>query len=88
MLPAGKSGHLELGYLIGQGKPGYVLFDSRFNEDSTRWDCMYQFAKEVFFDIEELLDELRLVAPPHPSTLSTDTIVKALRWLGRRGAYD
>ena len=27
VLPAGKSGHLELGYLIGLGKPGYILLD-------------------------------------------------------------
>lgn len=25
--PAGKSGHLELGYMIGQGKPGYILLN-------------------------------------------------------------
>jgi nucleoside 2-deoxyribosyltransferase len=39
MLPAGKSGHLELGYMIGQGKPGFILLD---NPD--RWDVMYKFA--------------------------------------------
>ena len=44
VLPAGKSGHLELGYLIGQGKPGYILLES---DDPTRWDVMYKFAKVV-----------------------------------------
>ena len=24
LLPAGKSGHLELGYMIGSGKPGFI----------------------------------------------------------------
>jgi len=26
-MPAGKSAHLELGYVIGQGKPAFILFD-------------------------------------------------------------
>lgn len=46
VLPAGKSGHLKLGYAIGKGKPGYVLFD----KEPERWDQMYQFASEVFYD--------------------------------------
>lgn len=50
VLPAGKSGHLELGYLIGRGKPGFVLFD----KEPDRWDVMYQFAKGVYFNIEDL----------------------------------
>ena len=32
VMPAGKSGHLELGYLMGQGKPGYVLFPEDFQK--------------------------------------------------------
>ena len=43
MLPAGRSGYLELGYLIGQGKPGYVLLD----KPPERWDVMYGFADRV-----------------------------------------
>ena len=50
VLPAGKSGHLELGFLAGQGKPTYVLFD----KEPDRWDVMYQFAKDIFFDVKEL----------------------------------
>jgi nucleoside 2-deoxyribosyltransferase len=49
-MPAGKSGHLELGYMIGKGKPGYVLFD----KEPERWDVMYNFADGVFFDVKEL----------------------------------
>lgn len=49
-MPAGKSGHLELGFMIGQGKPGYVLFD----KEPERWDVMYNFATDVFFDLKEL----------------------------------
>jgi hypothetical protein len=50
VLPAGKSGHLELGYMIGRGKPGYVLF----NAVPERWDVMYNFAHGVYFDVKEL----------------------------------
>lgn len=53
--PAGKSGHLELGYLSGQGKRTYVLFDG----EPERWDVMYQFCDNVFFGLEELINELR-----------------------------
>ena len=54
-LPAGKSGHLELGYFIGSGKPGYILFDGVMPD---RWDVMYQFATDVFFDLDSLIKEL------------------------------
>lgn len=56
ILPAGKSGHLELGYAIGKGKNGYILFDGKMPD---RWDVMYLFAKEVYYDIEDLLKELK-----------------------------
>lgn len=54
LLPAGKSGHLELGYVIGQGKPGYILLDT-----PERWDVMYKFAEGVFQNSDELLKELQ-----------------------------
>jgi hypothetical protein len=52
--PAGKSAHLELGYALGQGKPGYVLLE----EENSRYDVMYRFATGVFMDIESLVKEL------------------------------
>ncbi len=55
IMPAGKSCHLELGYLIGKSKRGYILFD----KEPKRWDVMVQFATDVFFGYEELRDELR-----------------------------
>ena len=55
LLPAGRSGHLEFGYAIGQGKPGYILFDG----EPDRYDVMYQFATDIFFDSRELLETLR-----------------------------
>lgn len=53
--PAGKSGHLELGFMMGQQKPGYVLFDSV----PERVDIMYNFATDVCFTMDELLTCLR-----------------------------
>ena len=52
VLPAGKSAHLELGYMLGQGKPGFIYFSEGEPE---RWDVMYQFATGVAFDMEQLI---------------------------------
>jgi nucleoside 2-deoxyribosyltransferase len=45
ILPAGRSGHLELGYFVGTGKPGYILMEG----EPERYDVMYRFAEKVFF---------------------------------------
>jgi nucleoside 2-deoxyribosyltransferase len=55
--PAGRSGHLELGYMIGKGKPSFIFLD----KDLDRWDVMYRFADKVCFDFAELFDELEKV---------------------------
>ena len=44
LLPAGKSGHMELGWAIGNGKPGYIVCD----EYPERWDVLYCLATECF----------------------------------------
>ena len=54
LMPAGKSGHLELGYMLGQGKRGYVLFEG----EPERWDVMYQFATDLFMDEQSLFAEI------------------------------
>lgn len=55
VLPAGKSGHLELGYMCGQGKRCYVLFSG----EPERFDVMYQFATGgVYYFTEQLMDAL------------------------------
>lgn len=58
LMPAGKSGHLELGYAIGSGKRGFVCFDT----EPDRFDVMYRFAIEsggdICFSMEELVDKL------------------------------
>jgi hypothetical protein len=56
-LPAGRSGHLELGYSAGLGKQTYILLD-----DPERWDVMYQFADRVFHTEGEMLDYFRALA--------------------------
>lgn len=53
-MPAGKSGHLELGYAIGQGKPGFILFD----KEPKRWDIMLRFASEIFLSESDLFKVL------------------------------
>ena len=55
VLPAGKSGHLELGYFIGCGKPGFILMPP----GDDRWDVMYRFATKVVRSLDELHDELQ-----------------------------
>lgn len=54
VLPAGKSGHLELGYFIGSGKPGFILMPP----GDDRWDVMYRFATRVVSSVDELHSEL------------------------------
>lgn len=55
LMPAGKSGHLEFGYLIGRGRPCFMLFDSI----PERYDVMYQLCTKVCFNFEQLKEELR-----------------------------
>jgi nucleoside 2-deoxyribosyltransferase len=55
IMPAGKSGHLEAGFLIGQGKPVYVLLP----EEPDRFDVMYAFFSGVFCAKEDLMKELK-----------------------------
>lgn len=61
LLPAGKSGHLELGYMIGQGKKGYILLDG----EPERFDVMYKFATGVFTNVDDLLAALAKEQPQH-----------------------
>lgn len=57
VLPAGKSGHLELGWCLGRGKPGYIVY----GEEPERFDVMYKFATGVFAKDEELIEELKRI---------------------------
>jgi nucleoside 2-deoxyribosyltransferase len=55
LMPTGKSGHLELGYARGLGKPGYILMDKK----PKRYDVMYNFASGVFFNKADLFAALQ-----------------------------
>ena len=55
-LPAGRSGHLELGYMAGKGKFTAILLDEVSGKD--RWDVMYQFADVICETEEDLVDAL------------------------------
>lgn len=55
LMPAGKSGHLEAGFLIGQYKPVYVLLP----EEPDRFDVMYAFFSGVFVEKKDLLNVVK-----------------------------
>lgn len=54
VMPAGKSGFMELGWFLGQGKPGYILLDPKVD----RWDVMVKFATGVADTVPELIEML------------------------------
>jgi len=53
LLPAGRSGHLELGYMKGQKKRCYIWKTPQTEPD--RWDVMYRFADAVVSDMASFL---------------------------------
>lgn len=55
MLPAGRSAHLELGWIIGTGKPGYILLEG----EPERFDIMYRFASVVTSDLDQLISKMK-----------------------------
>lgn len=55
VLPAGKSAHLELGFLIGKDKKGYILLDN----DPDRFDVMYKFATLVTDDLDKIIKDMK-----------------------------
>lgn len=57
VLPAGKSGHMELAYMRGSGKFCYILFDGEPALD--RWDIMYNFATDIVYSVPELIERLK-----------------------------
>lgn len=56
VMPAGRSGHLELGYCCRQKKNTFILFD----KEPKRWDVMYQFigVDNICFSFDELKQKL------------------------------
>ena len=56
LLPCGKSGWLEAGWLLGRGKPVYAVLPP--TEDEVRWDVMLCFMTGVVSSVEELKEKL------------------------------
>lgn len=56
VLPAGRSAHLEAGYMVGQGKPVYILLDEV--SGVSRWDVMYKFVTGVHRNLEDIIQAL------------------------------
>lgn len=56
VLPAGKSGHLELGYSVGKGRRAFILLPPG---DVGRYDVMYAFAEKVCATMAELIEALK-----------------------------
>lgn len=55
VMPAGKSGHTELGYMRGLGKDCAILLE----EEPDRFDVMLKFANlGVYYNIKDLLNAL------------------------------
>lgn len=50
--PAGRSAHLELGYMAGKGRKTYILLEP---DTDPRWDVMMKFATKVFSNQEEMI---------------------------------
>ena len=55
VLPAGRSAHMELGFLVGQQKPAFILLD----KEQERWDIMYRFATGVVDNVPMLIERLK-----------------------------
>ncbi len=55
ILPAGRSGHLELGFASGKDKDTHILLDQEYD----RWDVMYLFANHIWSDINLMKANLR-----------------------------
>lgn len=59
VMPAGRSGGMEIGFLLGQGKGGYILYDG----EPDRADLMAKLATGIFFSVDEMIEEFK-VNPP------------------------
>lgn len=56
VMNAGRSGHLELGWLLGHNKRGYIYFP---DGEPERPDLMAKLATGILFSMEELLEVLK-----------------------------
>lgn len=56
VMPAGKSAHLELGYMAGRGKPTFIYFPEGEPE---RFDVMTRFATDLCFQLVDVVHAIR-----------------------------
>lgn len=82
LLPAGKSGHLELGWSLGRGKPGFILME----KEPPRYDVMYNFATGVFFKEKDLIRTLKTYKPVSELILEQENLARANREIYRVAA--
>jgi nucleoside 2-deoxyribosyltransferase len=52
--PTGRSGHMELGWALGRGKPGFIYMTT----EPERWDVMYLLADGICYTMDELHNSL------------------------------
>lgn len=72
VLPAGKSGHMEIMYATyGVGAKTAILLDP----DDVRWDVMYQFIPTILNNDEEISEWLNVKAP---STTTKSPVLSSL----------
>lgn len=57
VLPAGRSGHLELGYLAGRGVYTAILLTPEYEDE--RFDVMYKFATRITYGLDDIVADLR-----------------------------
>lgn len=55
VMPAGRSGHREIGYLAGRGCQTFTLFEG----EPERWDIMTHFDTDIAFSVPELIERIR-----------------------------
>lgn len=55
VMPSGKSAHMELGFIRGQGKPAFYLLDG----EPDRYELMVKLATAISYDVEELVAQMR-----------------------------
>jgi hypothetical protein len=68
VLPAGKSGHMEIMYaMYGGGSKTAILLDPEDN----RWDVMYQFIPTILNNDEEINEWLQSTTPSKKEELDT-----------------
>jgi nucleoside 2-deoxyribosyltransferase len=69
-LPAGRSGHIEIGYLRGLGKKAYILQDG----EPDHYDLMYRLVTLVSTDLNEIMEDITKDGIQHEECHSSQPI--------------